>query len=56
MINKKSVKAADLIYVSDKHAMSNIRVGILFVFFSLRNGRLLGETTAGKASVLFSIS
>jgi hypothetical protein len=53
MINEKAIKAADLIDVSDKPPVSNFRVGILFMFFSLRNGRLLEETTAGKASVLF---
>ena len=54
MINEKAIKAADLIDVSDKPPVSNFRVGILFMFFfSLRNGRILEETTAGKASILF---
>ena len=52
MINEKTIKVADLIDVSDKTAVSNIRVGIYLCFF-LRNGKLVEETTAGKTSGLF---
>ena len=34
MINEKAIKAADLIDVSGKTAVSNIRVGIYLCFFS----------------------
>jgi hypothetical protein len=55
MINEKDIKAEDLIDVSDKPAVSSIRVGIICMFFFLflRNGKLLKETTVGKASVVF---
>jgi hypothetical protein len=54
MINEKAIKAADLIDVSDKPAVSNIRVGIIFMFFfSSPKQETSEETTAGKASVLF---